>query len=80
ERMLEARPDLADLFEKGVDVRLGTACWGLFANQPNLGWMPGLVAGLIDDDQGSHLVRAEQVIVAAGRRDMGLAFPGWDLP
>ena len=42
---------------------LGTACWGLFANQPNLGWMPGLVAGLIDDDQGSHLVRAEQVIV-----------------
>ncbi|SMO47097.1 FAD-dependent oxidoreductase [Paracoccus laeviglucosivorans] len=80
ERMLEARPDLVELFELGVDVRLGTACWGLFSNQPNLGWMPGLVAGLIDDEQGSYHVRADQIIVATGRRDMGLAFPGWDLP
>lgn len=80
ERMLEARPDLAELFEAGVDVRLGAACWGLFANQRNLDWMPGVVAGLIDDENGNHLVQVDQAIVATGRRDMGLAFPGWDLP
>lgn len=80
ERMLEARPDLVELFDLGIDIRLGTACWGLFANQPNLGWMPGLVAGLVDEGQGSHLVGFDQAIVASGRRDMGLAFPGWDLP
>ena len=32
EQVLEARPELAELFDMGVDVRLGTACWGLFAN------------------------------------------------
>ncbi|MEF9605548.1 FAD-dependent oxidoreductase, partial [Paracoccus sp. PXZ] len=80
ERMLEARPDLVELFDLGIDIRLSTACWGLFANQPNLGWMPGLVAGLVDEEQGSHLVGFDQAVVATGRRDMGLAFPGWDLP
>lgn len=80
ERMLDARPDLAALFDLGVDLRPGAACWGLFANQANLGWMPGLVAGLADADTGNQLVQADQVIVATGRRDMGLAFPGWDLP
>lgn len=80
ERMLEARPDLVELFELGVELRLGAACWGLFANQANLGWMPGLVAGLADAEHGTRLIRADQVIVATGRRDMGLAFPGWHLP
>lgn len=80
ERMLEARPDLAALFEEGVEIRLGTACWGLFVNQRNLGWMPGKVAGLIDEDDGSTLIRFDQAIVATGRRDMGLAFPGWEQP
>src|SRR5262249_12973910 len=42
-------------------------------------WLPGLVAGLQDGDRCSML-GCERVIVAAGRRDMGLAFPGWDLP
>lgn len=78
--MLESRPELAELFEIGVDVRIGTACWGLFANQANLGWMPGHVAALLDQEQGSHLIGFDQAIVATGRRDMGLAFPGWDLP
>lgn len=80
EQILDARPDLMQLFEDGVDIRLGTACWGLFANQSNLGWMPGRVAGLIDDEKGSYLIGFEQAIIATGRRDMGLAFPGWDLP
>ncbi|RJE89445.1 FAD/NAD(P)-dependent oxidoreductase [Paracoccus onubensis] len=80
EQMLDARPDLMQLFEAGVDIRLGTACWGLFTNQANLGWMPGRVAGLLDIEKNSHLIGFEQAIIATGRRDMGLAFPGWDQP
>lgn len=80
EVMLTAREELAELFEIGVDVRLGTACWALYANQPNMGWMPGIVAGLMDEAEGNSLLNCQQVIVASGRRDMGLAFPGWDLP
>jgi thioredoxin reductase len=80
ETMLEARPDLAELFETGIDVRLGAACWGLYANQPNMAWMPDVVAGIFEPGAGNRLVSCGQVIVATGRRDMGLAFPGWDLP
>lgn len=80
ERLLEARPDLMELYEAGVEIGLGTACWGLFVNQANLGWMPGRLAGLYDAEAGNRLVRFDQAIVATGRRDMGLAFPGWDLP
>src|SRR5690606_798184 len=64
----------------GVDIRLGTACWGVFTNQTNLGWMPGRVAGLMDIEKNSHLIGFQQAIIATGRRDMGLAFPGWDQP
>lgn len=80
EQMLDARPDLMQLFDAGVDIRLGTACWGLFTNQTNLGWMPGHVAGLLDAEKNSHLIGFQQAIIATGRRDMGLAFPGWDQP
>lgn len=81
--MLEAvaasDPEIAMAFEAGVDVRLGTITWGLYANGPSVGWLPGPVAGLADGER-SWLVGCDRVIVAAGRRDMGLAFPGWDLP
>lgn len=79
ERVLESRPDLMELFDAGIDIRLGTACWGIFANQDNLGWMPGRIAGLMGAE-GNQLVRFDQAVIATGRRDMGLAFPGWDLP
>ncbi len=81
--MLEAYvanvPVLTTLFEAGVDVRLGTSVWGLYANGPSVGWLPGLVAGLQDGER-SVMLGCQHVIVAAGRRDMGLAFPGWELP
>ncbi|HET7882684.1 MAG TPA: FAD-dependent oxidoreductase [Acetobacteraceae bacterium] len=81
--MLEARiardPSIAELFDAGVDVRLGTGVWGLYANGPGVAWLPGLVAGLQDGNRCSML-GCNRVIVAAGRRDMGLAFPAWDLP
>lgn len=80
EAILASAPAIAEAFELGVDVRLGTACWGLYANGSNLGWMPSPLAGLADDENGTHLVSFERAIVATGRRDMGLAFPGWEQP
>ena len=79
EAMLEAEPALADAMEAGVDIRLGTVAWGLYANGPSVGWLPGKVAGL-SDGSASWMLGFRAVIVAAGRRDMGLAFPGWQLP
>ncbi|MGY2260775.1 FAD-dependent oxidoreductase [Pseudomonas sp. SDO55104_S430] len=77
--LLDARPEISEALEAGVDVRLGTAVWGLFPQQPTAAWIEGAVAGLADEDN-AWLLRFKQVIVAAGRRDMGLAFAGWDRP
>ena len=79
EALIETEPRLAEAFEAGVDVRLGTPVWGLYANGPSVGWLPGAVAGILDD-QKTRLIGFERAIVATGHRDMGLAFPGWDLP
>lgn len=79
EAMLEANPLLVDALEAGVDVRLGTAVWGLFPQRATTAWMDAHVAGLADRERVS-LMRFRQVVVAAGRRDMGLAFDGWQLP
>jgi thioredoxin reductase len=79
EAFVATDPAIAEAFEAGVDVRLGTACWGLYAPGPSAGWLPGPVAALMDEAR-SWMIGAEQVVVATGRRDMGLAFPGWELP
>lgn len=79
ESILQARPQLAEAIDAGVDVRLGTATWGLFPQRPTAGWIDGHVAGLADEDR-VYLLRFKQVIVAAGCRDMGLAFDGWQRP
>lgn len=79
EAFVASEPRIAEAFRAGVDLRLGTACWGLYANGPALGWMPGLVAGLADAER-SILVQARHVVLACGRRDMGLGFPGWEKP
>jgi thioredoxin reductase len=77
--LLDARPEISEALEAGVDVRLGTAVWGLFPQRSTAAWIDGAVAGLADD-QNAWLLRFKQVIVAAGRSDMGLAFDGWDRP
>jgi len=74
-----SEPLIEAAFEAGVDLRLGTACWGLYADGPGARWLPGTVAGLCADGR-AWLTEADHVVVAAGRRDMGLAFPGWDKP
>jgi thioredoxin reductase len=79
ESILHARPQLAEAVDAGVDVRLGTAAWGLFPRRPAAGWIDAHVAGLADEDR-VYLLRFEQAVVAAGCRDMGLAFDGWERP
>jgi NADPH-dependent 2,4-dienoyl-CoA reductase/sulfur reductase-like enzyme len=78
ESILEANPRLADAMDAGVDVRLGTAVWGVFPCNATRRWAADHVAGLTDAER-AYLLRFRQVIVAAGRRDMGLAFDGWQL-
>jgi thioredoxin reductase len=79
ESILRARPQLAEAIEAGVDVRLGTAAWGLFPQRRTARWIDGHVAGLADEDR-AYLLRFRQVIVATGCRDMGVAFDGWQRP
>lgn len=79
EAVLEANPQLAEAVDGGIDVRLGTAAWGLFPRRPTTNWIASHVAGLADADR-AYLLSFKQVIVACGRRDMGLAFEGWERP
>ena len=79
ETLIATEPRLAEAFDAGVDVRLATSVWGLYANGPAVGWLPGMVAG-VASPEGARLIGFDRAIVAAGHRDMGLAFPGWDLP
>lgn len=79
EALLVARPGLEAAYEAGVDVRLGTACWGIYANGPSVGWLPGPVAALSDGGR-AWMLGFDRAVLATGARDMGVAFPGWDLP
>ncbi len=79
EAFIASDPAIAAAFDAGVDVRLGTIAWGVYGNGPSVGWLPGPVVGLSDGVR-SWMIGCSRVIVATGRRDMGLAFAGWDLP
>lgn len=78
--MIAAADDrIAEAFEAGVDVRLGVSVWGLFSPRPGLRWLNQHVAGL-SDGESSWFASFDAAIIATGRRDIGLAFPGWELP
>ena len=79
ERVAAARPGLERAFDAGVDVRLGTYAWGAFVEGPTSRALPGRLLALADEER-SWLVQFERLIVAAGARDLALAFPGWDRP
>src|SRR5580698_4722585 len=55
EAFIARNPAITELFDAGVDVRLGTTVWGLYANGPSVGWLPGTVAGLQDGDRSFML-------------------------
>jgi thioredoxin reductase len=79
ERVVAARPDLERAFDAGIDVRLGVYAWGAFVEGPTSRALPGRLLALADEER-SWLVQFDRLIVAAGARDLALAFPGWDRP
>src|SRR5262249_13877577 len=77
ERVVSANPALEAAIEAGVEVELGVSVWGAFqpaANQRELGFACVGVADLTR----SWLVGYDRLIVAAGARDLSLAFRGWE--
>lgn len=79
ETFIASEPLIEAAFNAGVDVRLMTACWGIYPRSETSAWLPGTVAGVITDET-LGLIAADHIIVATGRRDVALAFPGWDTP
>ena len=78
ERVAAANEALAEVEEAGVDVQLGTCVWGAFRNTETSRVLDGPQLGLADDER-SWLMKYDRLIVAAGSRDLGISFAGWNL-
>lgn len=78
ERVTSANEALAEAQEIGVDVRLGTCVWGAFRNTETSRVLDGPQLGLSDGER-SWLMKFDRLIVAAGSRDLGVPFAGWNL-
>ncbi len=78
ERVVAANEDLAEAVEAGVDVRLGTCVWGAFRNAETSRLLDGPQLGLADQEQ-SWVMKYDRLIVAAGSRDLGMSFAGWNM-
>jgi thioredoxin reductase len=79
EQVFNASPGLAEAFELGVDVALGTCAWGVFVRGYGLQALPDCLIGLADEDR-AWMVGFDRLILATGARDLALGFPGWDQP
>src|SRR5580658_6124515 len=79
ESLMAANPLIEQAAELGVDVRLGVTAWGLYVNGPALRGLPAPMVGLADAER-SWMCGFDRLILAAGARDVALAFPGWDQP
>lgn len=79
ERMLSENRELAACVDAGVEVLTGTTAWGVFMPGPTSRHLGASQIGLADDRQ-SWCVAFDNLIVAAGARDLVLSFPGWQLP
>ena len=77
-RVAMANDALAEAEEAGVDIQLGTYVWGAFRNTENSRVLDGPQLGLADDDR-SWLMKYDRLIVAAGSRDLGMSFAGWNM-
>ena len=78
ERVVAANDALAEAEAAGVDIQLGTCVWGAFRNSDTSRVLDGPQLGLADQDR-SWMIKYDRLIVAAGARDLGLAFAGWNL-
>ena len=79
EQLFAANPRLEEAFEAGVDVRLGTAAWGLYVNGPAMRALPEPLLG-IADAEGARMVGYGRLVLATGARDVVIGFPGWTQP
>ena len=77
ERVVRANPPLEEALEAGVEVELGVSVWGAFRPGPTMRELGGACLGVADQAR-SWLVGYDRLIVAAGARDVGLAFRGWE--
>ena len=77
-RVVVANDALAEAEEAGVDIQLGTYVWGAFRNTEASRVLDGPQLGLADDDR-SWLMKYDRLIVAAGSRDLGMSFAGWNM-
>ena len=77
ERVVRANPALEEAIEAGVEVELGVSVWGAFRPGPTMRELGGACVGVADQSR-SWLVGYDRLIVAAGARDLGLAFRGWE--
>jgi thioredoxin reductase len=77
ERVVRANPALEEAVEAGVEVELGVSVWGAFRPGPTLRELGGACLGVADQSR-SWLIGYDRLVVAAGARDLGMAFRGWE--
>jgi thioredoxin reductase len=77
ERVVRANPALEEAIEAGVEAELGVSVWGAFQPGPALRELGQGCVGVADQSR-SWLVGYDRLIVAAGARDLVLAFRGWE--
>ena len=78
DRVAAANDALAEAERAGVDVQIGTSVWGAFRNTETSRLLSGPQLGLADGER-SWLIKYDLLIVAAGARDLGIGFAGWDM-
>ena len=77
ERVVHANPAIEEAVEAGVEVELGVSVWGAYRPGPTLRELGGACLGVADQSR-SWLIGYDRLIVAAGARDLGMAFRGWE--
>lgn len=77
ERVVRANPAIEEAVEAGVEVELGVSVWGAFRPGPTMRELGEACLGVADQSR-SWLVGYDRLIVAAGARDLNLAFRGWE--
>jgi thioredoxin reductase len=77
ERIVRTNPALEAAIEAGVEVELGLSVWGAFQPGPVMQELGGPCVGVADQAR-SWLIGYDRLIVAAGARDLNLAFRGWE--
>jgi thioredoxin reductase len=77
ERVVRDNARLEAAVEAGVDVQLGVSVWGAFRTATTVRELGGPLVGLADPER-SWLVGYERLVVAAGARDLGMGFRGWE--